>query len=354
MRNRMDYRRIVPSGSKTLSGFDMMDTIWNDWLQIVYIVEKAPDFEDPFDYRDFKRFVIEATSLPNTFPTQAHMSWIFDYYRYREEDFFSTKDPTVNMSSFPSFITDFGYSAWKNGVHYHHLNVSLQSPDGRQITMRQTKIDEMLVMIAYNNTVGLNGKHRLLQRCREVAARYPQFAIRTFDTDSATVDIVDNLGLVGWQWVAALLVATAVVYQLLLCDLAVTALAIGVVAVVTGTFFGASVWAHFEADLLTLPSTICIAAACVYMSMALLGEYLARWAKDERLKRSLLATAGPLIKTVLVWLLAVLPQLLFSPVEFFVLQARLHCVGAVIALLTSLFFLPTLVSMLPSKCLSRR
>lgn len=51
----------------------------------------------------------------------------------------------------------------------------------------------MLVIVAYNETRGLKGKHALIQKCREIAVQFPDFEISSFDTDSKTVDIISNV-----------------------------------------------------------------------------------------------------------------------------------------------------------------
>ena len=56
----------------------------------------------------------------------------------------------------------------------------------------------MLVMIAYNDTMGLAGKRSLINQCREVAKRFPQFRITVFDTDLRTADIMDNVEPFLW------------------------------------------------------------------------------------------------------------------------------------------------------------
>lgn len=51
----------------------------------------------------------------------------------------------------------------------------------------------MIVIIAYNKINGLIGKLNLLKECRRVAAKYSQFKIISFDTDSKTVDVMDSV-----------------------------------------------------------------------------------------------------------------------------------------------------------------
>ncbi|KAI1723561.1 patched family domain-containing protein [Ditylenchus destructor] len=87
--NRMDYRKMLPNGSPSIRPFDLMDTIWMDILQIVYIVKKPPNFENATEFAEFRTFVAEASSIPQAMAPRAHMSWIFDYYRDQlNQDFF--------------------------------------------------------------------------------------------------------------------------------------------------------------------------------------------------------------------------------------------------------------------------
>jgi len=54
IQNNMDYRQILPKESKAIKGFDIMDLIWNDFLQILFIIQNPPNFEDSEQFGEFK------------------------------------------------------------------------------------------------------------------------------------------------------------------------------------------------------------------------------------------------------------------------------------------------------------
>uniref|UniRef100_A0A914HD77 Chloride channel protein n=1 Tax=Globodera rostochiensis TaxID=31243 RepID=A0A914HD77_GLORO len=264
--NGMDYRRLLPRDSPALRGFNLMDNIWMDFLQILYIIRRPPNFEDPKQYVKFKEFLSEATSMPQAIAPRAHQSWLFDYHRDQlGSDIFaqlSTAElfaDSVNMTKFSAFINGFPYRAWRSGVHFT-LNESKLSPS----------IDQMIVLIAYNGTRGLTGKRGLINQCRTVAKRFPDFLISVFDTDSRTVDIMDTIDPFIWRSVFAL-VGSAFVVPLLVfrnfCWALLYALCTGSIFI---NLFGLGHFLGLQFDLLTAPSAIIIGV----LSAQLGGHFL--------------------------------------------------------------------------------
>ncbi|CAK5078916.1 unnamed protein product [Meloidogyne enterolobii] len=191
IQNNMDYREILPKESKAIKGFDIMDLIWNDFLQILSIIQKPPNFEDSEQFGEFKEFLHEATSLNQTLQPSAHMSWLFDYYKdkFNENILQNIKINFVNMSKFDSFINNFPYNAWKSGVRY---KIFFDENKNKSSVI----INKMLILFAYGNTKGLSGKRKLINECRSVAKRYPQFKINIFDTDLKTTDLMNLIEII--------------------------------------------------------------------------------------------------------------------------------------------------------------
>lgn len=53
--NRLDYRKFLPNESKLSRGFDLVENnVWNDYLQEVFIINKAPDFTNKQEYKEFR------------------------------------------------------------------------------------------------------------------------------------------------------------------------------------------------------------------------------------------------------------------------------------------------------------
>jgi hypothetical protein len=55
------------------------------------------------------------------------------------------------------------------------------------------QINRMVVMSAFNNISGLEGKRQVINMCREIAYKNPHLNISAFDTDSRTADIIENV-----------------------------------------------------------------------------------------------------------------------------------------------------------------
>ncbi|CAK5036840.1 unnamed protein product [Meloidogyne enterolobii] len=200
IQNNMDYREILPKESKAIKGFDIMDLIWNDLLQILFIIQNPPNFEDSEQFGEFKEFLHEATLLNQTLQPSAHMSWLFDYYKDKFNQNIlqnikinNSKFNFVNMSKFDSFINNFPYNAWKSGVRY---KIFFDENKNKSSVI----INKMLILFAYGNTKGLSGKRKLINECRSVAKRYPQFKINIFDTDLKTTDLMNLIEIISFRY----------------------------------------------------------------------------------------------------------------------------------------------------------
>jgi hypothetical protein len=51
----------------------------------------------------------------------------------------------------------------------------------------------MVVMAAFHDIIGLDGKRKVINECRRVALQNSQFDVVAFDTDSRTADIIENV-----------------------------------------------------------------------------------------------------------------------------------------------------------------
>ncbi|KAI3415890.1 hypothetical protein GPALN_005454 [Globodera pallida] len=343
--NGMDYRRLLPRDSPALRGFNLMDNIWMDFLQILYIIRRPPNFEDPKQYAKFKEFLSEATSMPQAIAPRAHQSWLFDYHRDQlGSDIFAQLSAaelfpdSVNMTKFSAFINGFPYRAWRSGVHFT-FNEGKLSPS----------IDQMIVLIAYNGTWGLTGKRGLINQCRTVAKRFPDFLISVFDTDSRTVDIMDTIDPFVWRSVFALVGSAFVVPWLVFRNFCCALLYAFCTGSIFINLFGLGHFLGLQFDLLTAPSAIIIGVLSAQLGGHFLGEYIACWAKEDRLQRSLNFSLQIVATVVLLWLLAALPPLLLCQVPFFALQAQMFFLGAALSVWHCVFLLPTLASLVPQR-----
>uniref|UniRef100_A0A915DBV5 C-type lectin domain-containing protein n=1 Tax=Ditylenchus dipsaci TaxID=166011 RepID=A0A915DBV5_9BILA len=320
LENRMDYRKMLPNGSPASRAFNLMDTIWMDILQIVYFVKHPPNFENATEFGQFKNFIFDASAIPTAMHPRAHMSWLFDYYRDQlDQNFFeieaSKQNSAINMSNFKEFITTFPYQAWQNGVKFSF-----------EQEKKTPTIQSMVVLIAYNETKGLNGKYSLMAECRKVAAKYPNFDIVAFDTDSQTVDVIEAVPKTTLILVVCLIISTGVITQILLWNVFATVLTTATVSSIIAGLYGLGRLFGLELDLLSVPATTAVAAQVIHLGSQYMGEFISCWAKEERLRRALEFTSSPLWKTAIIWLIIAIPQLL-SSVEFFSVQARILMLG---------------------------
>ncbi|KAL3072549.1 hypothetical protein niasHS_017523 [Heterodera schachtii] len=342
--NGMDYRRLLPDDSAALRGFDLMDAIWMDFLQILYIIRRPPNFEDAEQFSKFKEFLSDATSMPQAIAPRAHQSWLFDYFRDQlGSDLFTQLSSSqrsfesgVNMTKFGSFINGFPYRAWRSGVHFT-LREGQRSPS----------IEQMVVLIAYNGTRGLVGKRSLISQCRAVAKRFPGFLISVFDTDSRTADIMNTIEPFVWRSLFALVGSAFIVSMLVFHHFFYSFLYAFSSAFVFINLFGIGHFLGFQFDLLTAPSAILTGVFSVHIGAHFLAEYVANWAKEDRLQRSLNCSLQIVVTVALLCVLAVLPSFVLGHVPFFVLSARLFLLGLSLAVWLCAFLLPTLASFAP-------
>ncbi|KAH7719810.1 patched family protein [Aphelenchoides avenae] len=340
LENRMDFRCMVPRNSPAIRGFDIVDLLWNDFLQIVYIIKDAPDFDDEFEYKEFRQFISDAESMPNALPHGAHQSWIFDYYESELDTHYNKyKGGAVDMSKFRSFINGFPYDAWKSGVRY-------EFPEDSNVP----KIKSMLTMIAYNGTKGLRGKYELINACREVAARYPSLNIAAFDTDSRTVDIMDEIPQTALTFLLVLVVAAGAVTLLISWNAAAAVLASVAATSVLGCTVGFATLVDFELDLLTVPMAALIGSLATALSLHFVGDFLLMWMSfdDNHLRRAIELSSGPVLKTAFLASVAT-SQLFLSQVDLFLFEARLVSIALGVALVHALVLLPTALGLLPKR-----
>ncbi|KAI6205906.1 hypothetical protein M3Y94_00845300 [Aphelenchoides besseyi] len=293
LRSDMNFRSFLPLESPANRGFDMMDEMWNSFHQIVFIINRAPNFTDPNEYADFRRFIAEVEAVPNALNTSAQMSWIFDYYRSELKMDYHSANASLkppDMSKFNDFITGFPYQAWAHGIRFEFLDEKKKVP----------KINKMLVMGAFHKIVGLNGKRELINRCRQIALNYPQMQISAFDTDSRTVDIMENVLPTFYKWSLVLLIAMTIVPLVTLWNLAASLLCLVGSAFVLATSHAlCGLLLGFPFDLLNSTMIITMSAVGLRISVHFIGEFLLVWAHDDRVARAMQSSSGVVLKITL-------------------------------------------------------
>ncbi|KAI6191206.1 SSD domain-containing protein [Aphelenchoides bicaudatus] len=343
--SQMDFRRFLPTDSVANQGFDFMDTIWRDFHQIVFIVNKPPNFADYGEYMEFRKFIYDIQAIPNVLNSSSHMSWIFDYYNAElNMDFFSEKAAlqAPNMTKFHNFITTFPYEAWADGIKFEYLDRNKTVP----------KINRMVVMSAFNDISGLEGKAKLINLCRAVALKNPQLNISSFDTDSRTADIIENVMPTFLKWSLILLITTSIMPLITLWNLAAAFLSL-----VGCGFFLASAYAMIglaglPLDLLGMTMLVTISTVGIRISLHFIGEFLLVWAHDDRTLCALQNSISITLKTMVLCLVVVTPLLFLGTVPLFVQFALMTSIVLATSLIVSTFVLPLIADFLPIRMIS--
>ncbi|KAF7638268.1 SSD domain-containing protein, partial [Meloidogyne graminicola] len=324
IKNNMDYINILPKESKVIKGFDIMDYIWNDFIQILYIIQKPPNFENIKQFGEFKEFLLESTSLNQTFNNStSHMSWLFDYYNNKQNEdilnylhnnnnklinFNNNKFKYVNMSKFNSFINEFPYNAWKNGINYE-ININNNN-------ISSIKINKMLILFAYKNTKGLSGKRKLINECRNVAKHFPQFKINIFDTDLITTDIMNIIDIINLNILLIIFICLIICINLIMkWNFIFSIIYITSIISLFSIIFGFSQFLfNFEINFITIPTIIIILILGIqlFIEQYLLRDLINSLFNEIPIKKSLKYSFKSIIKIFPIWLALTLPLIFFA------------------------------------------
>ncbi|GMT04680.1 hypothetical protein PENTCL1PPCAC_26854, partial [Pristionchus entomophagus] len=339
LHSNLDYRSLLPPDSASRKGAGIMtDVVWPDLLHIIFFVESPPDFGQPEQYHAFMQFLNESSSLPYAIGKEADQNWLYDFMLI-------TNTPTdaqrLNMTLFKSFITHDVYKAWNSGVKY------TWNEDGTP------DIHRMIVMVAFNGTRSLSGKAQLINQCREVAARYPQFDLVPFDTEVAMVDVLNDLPqyAIGFPIVLSLSIFILfLVFSPNAASAAVAALTSFLLAYLT---FGCTLWLGMDLNPFTIGFLLILSSLVGRLIIHITfhyhesGLYKEKGSETKTLvKRMLLRAAVPSLLSSLLGVILVLP-LPFNPIPMFTYFGLLGAIHLGLGLIFSFLLLPLLLTSIP-------
>lgn len=158
------------------------------------------------------------------------------------------------------------------------------------------RIDRMVLMAAFNNISGLEGKRTLINYCREVSRKNPQLQVSAFDTDSRTADIIENVLPTLFRWSLIILIAVSLVPLITLWNLAAFLLSFLGCSFFLGVSFGLIGLLGISIDLLSMSSLITVAAIGIRISLHFIGEFILVWARDNRTMCALQNSGGNVLK----------------------------------------------------------
>ncbi|GMR32072.1 hypothetical protein PMAYCL1PPCAC_02267, partial [Pristionchus mayeri] len=339
MRADVDYRSLLPPDSASRKGAGIMtDVVWPDLLHIIYFVENPPDFGQPEEYQSFMNLLEESSNLPYAIGKEADMNWLADFKSITNTP---QNADRLNMSLFHSFITHDVYKAWNSGVKY------TWKADGTP------DINRMIVMVAFNGTRSVAGKARLINQCRTVAARYPQFDLVPFDTEVAMVDVLNEMPQYAIGFPIVLSISIFVLFLLFspnAASAAVAALSSLLLAYLT---IGCSILLGMELNPFTVGFLILFTSLVGRLVVHITfhyhesGLYKGKGSESGKIvSRTLVRTAIPTLLSSLMGVLLVLP-LPFNPITMFTYFGLLGTIHLFLGLLFSFLLLPLLLSSIP-------
>jgi predicted exporter len=154
----------------------------------------------------------------------------------------------------------------------------------------------MVVMAAFNNISGLEGKRNLINACRNVAQKNPQLEITAFDTDSRTADIIENVLPTLFKWSLVILIAVTLIPLITLWNLGACLLSFVGCAYFLGTSYALIGLLGISLDLLSMTSLITVVGIGIRISLYFIGEFLLVWARDNRTTCALHNCGGNVLK----------------------------------------------------------
>ncbi|GMT32669.1 hypothetical protein PFISCL1PPCAC_23966 [Pristionchus fissidentatus] len=340
LHSNLDYRSLLPPDSASRKGAGIMtDVVWPDLLHIIFFVESPPDFGQPEQYGAFMQFLNESQHLPYALGKEADQAWIYDFKLITNTPESADR---LNMSHFKAFITHEVYSAWNSGVQY------TWNADGTP------HIDRMIVMVAFNGTRSLSGKARLINQCRTVAAKYPQFDLVPFDTEVSMVDVLNELPQFAVGFPIAFSLFVFLLFLLFSPNVASALVAAFTTFCLEFITFGISLWIGMELNPFTIGFLIILSSIAGRLVIHLTFHYHETGIYKEkgddnsgnRVTRTLLMAAIPTLLSSLIGVILVIP-FIFNPIHMFTYFGLLGAIHLGVGLLFSCLFLPLLLSTIP-------
>uniref|UniRef100_A0A0R3RKA9 SSD domain-containing protein n=1 Tax=Elaeophora elaphi TaxID=1147741 RepID=A0A0R3RKA9_9BILA len=354
----VDGKMLLPPNSQSLEGIRIMnELIWPDYLSINYIIRKPPNFSDPIEYRNFTLMIKEMEKAENSLGSVATMHWVKDYLRYlanpdatKLDVIFGIPGAEVNgttymengldMSQFDFFINTEPYTAWKVGTHY------VRDSQNRVV------ITSMLLIMGYNGTTSLSDKAKLLRSCREICARYTQYDMIPFDTDTELIDIILAVPSTTFNTVLFTFGSIGAVCFIFSLNIGASILAIlSVVSISIGVVGFLQYWNCFL-DPILMVAILMTAGLSIDYTVHIIFHYMINDHTDtvERINASFGACALSMLQAGISTFLIMFP-VLFAPVEIYAVISKAIILTVICGLLHGLFIVPTFLSALPN-CLT--
>uniref|UniRef100_A0AC35G665 SSD domain-containing protein n=1 Tax=Panagrolaimus sp. PS1159 TaxID=55785 RepID=A0AC35G665_9BILA len=341
IKNEMDFKKILPQNSPSLVAFEFMEQhVWNDFLQFVFIVNKPPNFADENEYLPFREMVSEVEQIKEAYGPKSNMMWLIDYLNH-EFDInyhknFSMK--SINMTKFIPFITQEPYSAWNDGLKY-----SVNNETG-EIT-----INKMLFIVTFKGITSLDGKVKVLSKCREILNRYPQYDVASFDTDSGTVDMILNLSE-NLIIPSAVIIVLAGIFSALIMQniIASFATAFFTASSILG-LYGFVYFINIDLDVFTVGTFLFTTLINSFLVSQAVAEYMRNRHETNRLQKTLERLCCQSIKLLILTFFFTSPVLI-TPVPVHFINISILIISILCAIVHIAFFIPSTMSFFSNSC----
>uniref|UniRef100_A0A914QER0 Uncharacterized protein n=1 Tax=Panagrolaimus davidi TaxID=227884 RepID=A0A914QER0_9BILA len=242
------------------------------------------------------------------------------------------------MTKFIPFITQEPYSAWNDGLKY-----SVNNETG-EIT-----INKMLFIVTFKGITSLDGKVKVLSKCREILNRYPQYDVASFDTDSGTVDMILNLS-------ENLIIPSAVI--IVLAGIFSALIMQNIIASLATAFFTASsilglygfvYFINIDLDVFTVGTFLFTTLINSFLVSQAVAEYMRNWHETNRLQKTLERLCCQSIKLLILTFFFTSPVLI-TPVPVHFINISILIISILCAIVHIAFFIPSTMSFSSNSC----
>ncbi|KAI6206014.1 SSD domain-containing protein [Aphelenchoides besseyi] len=347
---RLDAAKILPRSSRIQRPNEILhDFIWREYQAVNVIVNRPFQIDSADDRKWLMELVEEFERLPRCLGPEFTMMWFRDYeeFFYQGADLFDVifgdvepEDVSsgtgtgelkpLDASKLTKFLRSPFYKHWRGFLRV--------APDNRTIT-------KFWFSVGYTNVTGWGDRIEFVQKWREIAARFPQLNVTTWEPSGNAMFVDQMLGLkqVAMQTTLLTWTCMAVVCGIFIRNFGTVVVASASIFSICLGVIGALSLLGFDLD----PVTVC----ALLMSIGLSVDYTAhttshfqRHRKTSRntlecINQSLDAIAWPMIQSAVSTVLCVLP-LIFS----FAYTTRVFfvtiCLVTVIGLLHGLVIVP--------------
>ncbi|KAJ1346221.1 hypothetical protein KIN20_000968 [Parelaphostrongylus tenuis] len=333
----IDYRDFLPADSPSNRGVRFMsDIVWPEFFNVIFFIEKPPQFDDSSSYQRFKEMISEIESLPGNIK-DAGMMWTNDFQRHTR---MIGNETVLNMTQFEDFITHYIYKAWNSGVRY-------------RLEGNKSVITRMLYVAAFEGVRSTMDKAVLLSCCRKIAAKYPEFDTVPFDTEVAMVDVILQIPYVTFCIPLIVIVIYSVLSLVIIGNLAVSCVAIFSIASIylesycISSLMGMKLNPFSSAFLLIVAacsSTHATHICYTFQKVALENHYANDM--EHRLAKTFKILLIPVALSKLCGFLVFVPMI-FTNVAVFRWLAVINLCCLLIGAIHALFLIPLILSCIP-------